>query len=113
MMNKEELMAQMGENVRRIRKKEGLTQEQLAEAVGITPPFCAQIESGARSASVDTLYRIAEALDVSASVLIYSPTQNELVLHIANMLESMSDINLDYIEQHIALTKKWCEAVSK
>lgn len=112
-MNKAELMAQMGENVRRIRKKEGLTQEQLAEAVGITPSFCAQIEAGVRSASVDTLYRIAETLKVSASVLIYGPTQNERVLHIANMLESMSDANLDYIEQHIALTKKWCEAVSK
>ena len=113
MMNKGELMAQMGENVRRIRKKEGLTQEQLADAVGITSSFCAQIEAGVRSTSIDTLYRIAEALNVSASVLIYGSTQNERILHIANMLESMSDANLDYIEQYIVLTKRWCEAGAK
>mgnify|MGYP002677028066 CR=1 FL=1 len=112
-MNKEALMAQMGRNIRTSRKEKGLTQEQLAEAVGITPSFCAQIEAGSRAASVETLYQIAEALEVSASALIYGSTHSERILHITNMLKDMSETNLAYVERYITLTKEWCESASK
>jgi addiction module HigA family antidote len=43
----------------------GMTQKQLAEAVGITGPYLSQIEIGARSGQTSVITAIAEALDVT------------------------------------------------
>ena len=46
-----------------------LKQVQLAEASGLSKPFISQIESGARTGSVDTLERLAAALGVPIGAL--------------------------------------------
>jgi len=58
-------------NIKICRKQRKMTSEQLAELVDLSHDFIRQIESEkvANSFSVDTLYRIAVALDVSVDVL--------------------------------------------
>ena len=51
----------------RIDKK--LTQEKLAELIGITPNHMKQIESGRRNPSHDVLFRLVYALDLSLDSL--------------------------------------------
>ena len=46
------------------REHRGLTQEQLAEKVGIHPAYLWQIESGRRGGSIATLRAIAKALHI-------------------------------------------------
>jgi len=58
-------------NIKIYRKQRKMTSEQLAELVDLSHDFIRQIESEkiAANFSVDTLYRIAVALDVSVDVL--------------------------------------------
>ncbi len=51
------------------RHHRGLTQQALAERVGISKPYLSQIESGKRQGTVETLVAIARALDVPLDVL--------------------------------------------
>jgi len=55
-----------GENPIRVwREYRGLTQQQLAEAAGISVPYLSQIESGKRKGSTDVLAAIAKVLRLS------------------------------------------------
>jgi len=51
------------------REHRGLTQQELADRVGISKPYLSQIESGKRQGTVETLSAIARALDVSLELL--------------------------------------------
>ena len=61
--------AAIGERVRIRRKSLHLTQEKLAELTGISVAFVGHIERGTRKLSVETLYDLCKALDVSADYL--------------------------------------------
>lgn len=55
----------VGRNVRRIRLKKGLTQEQFAEISGFSQQYISGLEQGRRNPTVVTLYELAMALGVS------------------------------------------------
>ncbi|MBQ6895537.1 MAG: helix-turn-helix transcriptional regulator [Clostridia bacterium] len=59
-------------NIKKYRKEKGLTSAKLAEMVGVSHDFIRQIESekARYNFSVDTLYKISVALDVSLDDLI-------------------------------------------
>lgn len=52
------------EALRSLRKKAGLTQAQLAEKVGVTPPAVNQYESGERRPSAEIVLRLTAALSL-------------------------------------------------
>ncbi len=54
----------LGLRIKEIRKKRQMTQEKLAEKVGIEPPNMSYIETGRFYPSPDTLGKIANSLDV-------------------------------------------------
>ncbi|HQX18072.1 MAG TPA: helix-turn-helix transcriptional regulator [Anaerolineales bacterium] len=55
-----------GENPIKVwREFRELTQQQLADAAGISKPYLSQIETGKRTGTTDILSAIAKALDVS------------------------------------------------
>ena len=60
----------IGRRIRRQRIKLKLTQEQLAEMAQISLSFMGHIERGTRALSVDTLCRIARALNCSTDALL-------------------------------------------
>jgi transcriptional regulator with XRE-family HTH domain len=55
--------AEIAEQVVQQRKAHGLSQEELATLTGTTQSAIARLESGGRPPRIDTLLRIAEALD--------------------------------------------------
>jgi transcriptional regulator with XRE-family HTH domain len=55
----------VGQNLRRIRQKEGLTQEKFAEISGFSQQYLSSLENGRRNPTVVTLYELATALGVS------------------------------------------------
>jgi ribosome-binding protein aMBF1 (putative translation factor) len=55
--------AQIADNVAERRKELGLSQAELAELVATTQSAIARLESGGRPPRIDTLLRIADALD--------------------------------------------------
>ena len=59
----------VGENIRRYRKSRGMTQAQLAEAVGLTEGAVRHYESGIRAVKPELLESISAALGVSVNAL--------------------------------------------
>jgi transcriptional regulator with XRE-family HTH domain len=63
----------VGQNVRRIREKKGLTQEQFAEISGFSQQYISGLEQGRRNPTVITLYELAVALGASHVDLVRQP----------------------------------------
>ncbi len=57
----------LGEALRALRKEAGLTQEQLADRLGVDPTFVGRLERGQRGAHWRTIRRILTALDTPVS----------------------------------------------
>ncbi len=57
------------QNMRFYRKKSGLTQEKLAEIIGMSTSYIGDMEARERFPSAETIDKIASALNVPASVL--------------------------------------------
>ena len=60
----------LGNRVRTVRRQQSLTQEQLAEKVGISASFLGHIERGTRVASLETLVAIFNTLNVTPEYLL-------------------------------------------
>jgi transcriptional regulator with XRE-family HTH domain/KaiC/GvpD/RAD55 family RecA-like ATPase len=53
----------LGDKIRTLRKKLGMTQKELAEQVGLTPSFISQLEKNLISPSLDSLLKLSEKLN--------------------------------------------------
>ena len=66
-MSKELNIGQIvGQRIQKIRRAKGLTQQQLAEMVGISTNYLSDVERGKSSARIDKLVAIINALGCSA-----------------------------------------------
>ena len=63
----------VGENLRQLRRKNGLSLEQLGSLSGVSRAMLGQIETGKSAPTINLLGRIAEALKVSVPSLISNP----------------------------------------
>ncbi len=61
----------IGQRIRKIRKARGLSQEQLAEKVGISTTHMSHIETGNTKLSLSVFVGIAAALKVQTDFLLY------------------------------------------
>ena len=58
-----------GKNLRKIRRREDLTQEKLAEILGVSVEFVSNMERGINAPSFETVEKIAQAFDLSVARL--------------------------------------------
>lgn len=70
MINTESYLNKIGQNIRALRLKRGLTQEELAENAGINYKHLSDIELGKYNVSIDYLNKIAHALVTSIETLL-------------------------------------------
>ena len=63
------------ESIQILRKKQHLTQESLAELVGVTRQTIAKWESGESIPDLDLAGKLADALDVGLDDLVHAPTE--------------------------------------
>jgi transcriptional regulator with XRE-family HTH domain len=59
----------LGARIKELRKRTGLSQDQLAEKVGIESKYLSRIEVGKRDPSLDVLERLADSLQVEMKEL--------------------------------------------
>jgi transcriptional regulator with XRE-family HTH domain len=57
----------LGANIRHLRQKAGLTQEELAEKADFHPVYISQIEGGHKALSVEAVWKFSKALRVPMS----------------------------------------------
>lgn len=67
----------IGDNIRFYRKKNGQTQDFLAESCNVTRQTISKWETGKSEPDLTTLSRLAQVLEVSEEDLIYGPTDKE------------------------------------
>ena len=60
---------EIGQSIQEVRKKAKLTQKELAEKVGIATITVQQYERGVRTPKIETLQKIAQALNIDVGVL--------------------------------------------
>lgn len=61
---------QLGKRIKKLRRKAGLTQEQLAEKVNVSTTHIGLVETGKRRVSLKTLQKIASVLGVKVKELL-------------------------------------------
>jgi XRE family transcriptional regulator, regulator of sulfur utilization len=59
-----------GAAVRRLRLERGLSQERLAEGAGVSQRYLSVLERGENSPTLNVVFRLCEALDISPSKLL-------------------------------------------
>jgi len=88
---------EIGITIKELRKKKGIRQNRLAEKSGISQTYLSQIENGSRSATLDTLEKICEVLNVPLSILSFlslnadsiAPNKREAYLKIEPKIKAM------------------------
>jgi transcriptional regulator with XRE-family HTH domain len=77
---KESEMVRIGQRIKELRIKTGISQQKLAERLGVSRPTITQIESGERKVSSDELIKLAEIFDCTIDYLIGLKGEPEVVL---------------------------------
>jgi transcriptional regulator with XRE-family HTH domain len=67
--------ARLGRRLRMSRRRLGLTQDALSGRTGLSKSFLSQLESGRANPTLDSLHRLAEAVETPLSVLLGGPGQ--------------------------------------
>lgn len=76
-MEKQQLN-EISNRIKQCRNKIGLTQEEVAEKIGLTYSSYTKIENGLVGLSIETLLKIAEFYDISLDFLIYGGKDNKV-----------------------------------
>lgn len=103
----------VGQNIRFIRAKRGLTQEELALTSGLSQGYINQLEKGRRNYTQKSLELIAQALSVTVADLL---TENAEALskrpqfahdnkYMKEIASAISDLPNSIVEHYIALMK--------
>ncbi len=91
-----DITKQLGQRIRELRSERHMSQEELSFKSGISAAHLGQIERGLKSPTIDTIGKIATALDVPTSTLFSSEfpktlPQNNTVQKIIAQLMSMTE----------------------
>lgn len=104
-MNKPEtLTRRLGRTIRAKRRTLGLTQEQLAEMLGIGHQALSRIEQGKMAPKMDRLPRMAESLQCSVPDL-FRPTDGTEPRHARHIEEMLRDLPLEkqeFVARHVS-----------
>lgn len=75
MTNNEDIKNILGSAIKELRIKKGITQERLAEFLGVQPPTIAKIETGKRFVSSELLAKLCNFFNVDAYVFLLKKNQ--------------------------------------
>jgi transcriptional regulator with XRE-family HTH domain len=112
-------MGQLGtifaNNLREYRRKRGLTQEKLAEKVGVSTHHIGMLELTRNFPTFDLIERLAEALDIEIYELFANPrsTRGELDKLRQNIVSEVKQTIAEAIKEAFADNRKDCPTVSK
>ena len=100
---------QIGQNIRKIRKAHGLSQEELAEKVNISTTHMSHIETGNTKLSLPVFVEIAAALEVRTDDLLHNTatgTTSTSLDEIASVLERCNAQQARVIADVVKATKQ-------
>lgn len=100
----------IGKRIKSAREKKGLTQEQLAEQVNLSPMHISVIERGNKLPRLETLINIANVLDVSADTLLQDVVNNQIKLHTSEASNLMAQLSREDQRRVLAALHSFVES---
>jgi len=95
-------MATTGDRIRQIREAKGMTQDQLADAGGISKGFLSDVENNNKNISSQSLLKIANALGASVDYLlrgeVKESVENEPVVIPPELSRAAGELDLTYAQ---------------
>ncbi|MGI5984659.1 MAG: helix-turn-helix domain-containing protein [Oscillospiraceae bacterium] len=86
-MDKKSLMLIVGNNLQSLRSERNFTQEEVAEKIGISTSFYANLERGKKGISNAVLREIAACLGVTVDYLLYETHTDARIRNIETLLK--------------------------
>lgn len=83
----------IGKNIRKYRKQRGLTQEALAEKVGLSTNFLGALERGEKALTLKTLISIVDALDITADMVLCDVMKNGYKVKSSMLTEKLEKLS--------------------
>lgn len=99
---------ELGQRIRFYRKKMKLSQEQFAEMCDLHPTYIGQIERGEKNATIESIYKISSALNVSLEDLF-----NNIEVLAASDNDSLSKINRSLSQLPTETQEKICNILQE
>lgn len=98
----------IGQQIRKYRKEKGMTQKQLADLLDTTQQNLAQYENGKRNPKIETLKKIARALEIPLIELQDIDSELEIKVPYAEKLSEFSRSDRIFIDMMVESIKKNC-----
>ena len=98
-MDKKSLNIAIGSRIKLARENMGWTQEELAEKIDLSPQFISTIERGVAGASLETIIRLCEVLNVSSEWLLCGKRMVPDSEKIATKISSLSSDQLAALDR--------------
>lgn len=108
----------IGSHIRSARKAKKLSQERLAERIGMSPVHFGRLERGERRASLEQLAHIADALHVStfsllSGCLVREPLCAAPTAESHSFADALARITADCAPDELELLREICEVFSR
>lgn len=104
--NKNILIYEIGQRIKKYRTQKKLTQEQVAEMAGISPKHLSRIENGHHNPRFDMIIQIAQALNIPTDALARDISDDNIEVFwesIKPNVEKLSIGQLEYLKKNIEL----------
>lgn len=83
---------EVGQRIKQCRRNKNLTQEKLAEMIGVSPHYIYEIERGLKTMSIQTLSKITIHLNVSADYLLFGDDRSDNTAVSKNEADSLDNL---------------------
>lgn len=106
MDNENKLLLEIGQRIKTIRTKKGLTQEQVAEIVGISQKHLSRIEKGYHNPRFDMIIKIANALNVPTDAFAKNLSDSDVDVFIESIrpnIEKLNEKQLEFLKKNIEM----------
>ncbi|MBD5537994.1 MAG: helix-turn-helix transcriptional regulator [Lachnospiraceae bacterium] len=103
----------IGQRIRKVRKARGLSQEKLAEKVGISTTHMSHIETANTKMSLPTFAELAAVLEVRTDELLYDDRPEDRSTSIAYITELLDDCTIQQVRIIEDIVKATKESLNK
>lgn len=100
----------MGKRIKAARECAGLTQDELAEAIEMSPMHISVIERGVKPPKLETFIKIANTLKVSADELLQDNVDEAIVSRTNNMAQLIEDLPVKERRRVLAIVKAFLDS---
>ena len=92
-MDKTDIKRAFGNNLKKYRLSAKMSQEDIALAENMSPTYISELERGEKCPSLDTIFKLGKALNVSPSMLVLfetgEHTETEVIAIVSNALKEV------------------------